>query len=222
MSNSHSNYVRRGVYVTNQQNQDQTLFTGIEQPIIDVVKTDKIYLLLKNGNVAANSGINNVMYVTDKKMAKMVRFGNDIIGLGKKGQLYQAIKSGSNIWTWGHLKNFPCDVVFINSTNNGSHLEVMTASDKSYLYAYSGNWRDGNKTGTRKTNEPRFYGKDINRYLDLNERDNIGKTNDHIKINHCKAAGFYPNNILVSVLQSDSFTHVRVIDNNAYFLFEQN
>ncbi len=221
-SNSHASYVRRGVYVTNQQNQDQTLFTGIEQPIIDVVKTDKIYLLLKNGNIAANSGINNVMYVTDKKMSRMVRFGNDILGLNNKGKIHQAVKSASNTWTWEHLRNFPCDAIFIDSTNNGGHLEVLTASDKSYLYVYSANWKDGNKMATRKTNEPRFYGKDINRYLDLNEQTNVGKTNDHVKIKHCKAAGFYPNDVLVAVLDSDSFTHVRLIDNNAYFLFEQN
>ena len=221
-NSSNSRYTRRGVYVTNQQNNDRTLFTAIEQPIIDVVKTDKIYLLLKNGNVAANAGINNTIYVTDKKMHRMVRFGNEIIGLGKKGSLYQAVKSGSNTWRWEHLKNFPCDVVFINSTNTGSNLEVLTANNKSHLYAYSANWKEGNKTCTRKTCEPRFYGRDINRFLDLNERDNVGKTNDHVKIKHCKGAGFYPNNAIISVLTSDTFTHVRIIDNDAYFLFEQN
>jgi hypothetical protein len=221
-SSSASSYTRRGVYVTDQQNRDRTLFTAIEQPIIDVVKTDKTYLLLKNGNVAANAGINNTIYITDKKMSRMVRFGNEIVGLGKKGSLYQAVKSGSNTWRWEHLKNFPCDVVFINSTNTGTNLEVMTAANKAYLYAFSGNWKEGNKTNTRKTSDPRFYGKDVSRFLDLNERDNIGKTNDGVKIKHCKGAGFYPNNSIIAVLDSDTFTHVRIIDNDAYFLFEQN
>lgn len=222
-SNSHEKYLRRGVYVTNQQNVDQTLFTAIDQPIIDIVKTDKIYLLLANGNIVSNSGINNVIYVTNKKIIRMVRFNNDIVGLDKKGKLYYAVKSGTNIWTWEHLKNFPCDAIFITSTNAPStNLEILTASDKAYLYTYSANWKEGVKTSKRKTCEPRYYGKDLTRYMDVNESTNVGKTNDGQKYRHVRAAGFYNTNVLVTVLTSDTFTHVRIIDNNAYFLFEQN
>lgn len=222
-SSSHDKYLRRGVYVTNQQNQDQTLFTNIDQPIIDIVKTDKIYLLLKDGNIVANSGNNNMVYVTNRKIIRMVRFNNEIVGLDKKGKLYYAVKSGTNVWTWEHLKNFPCDVIFINSTNAPStNLEVLTSQDKAYLYTYSANWKDGNKTSTRKTCEPRYYGKDLTRYMDVNETTDVGKTNDGQKYKHVRAAGFYNTNVLITVLTSDTFTHVRIIDNNAYFLFEQN
>jgi hypothetical protein len=222
-SSSHDKFLRRGVYVTNQQNQDQTLFTAIDQPIIDIVKTDKIYLLLANGNIVANSGINNVIYVTNKKVLRMVRFGNDIVGLDRKGKLYFAVKSGSNIWSWEHLKNFPCDVIFIDSVNTPSNnLEVLTANDKAYLYTYSANWKDGVKTTNRKSSEPRYYGKDLTRYIEVNESTNVGKTNDGQKYKHVRSAGFYNTNVLVTVLTSDTFTHVRIIDNNAYFLFEQN
>jgi len=222
-SGSHDKYLRRGVYVTNQQNVDQTLFTAIDQPIIDIVKTDKIYLLLANGNIAANSGINNVIYVTNKKIFRMVRFNNDIVGLDKKGKLFYAVKSGTNVWTWEHLKNFPRNVIFITSTNAPStNLEVLTADNKAYLYTYSANWKEGVKTSSRKTCEPRYYGKDLTRYMDVNESTNTGKTNDGQKYRHVRAAGFYNTGVLVTVLTSDTFTHVRIIDNNAYFLFSQN
>jgi len=217
-SSSHDKYLRRGVYVTNQQNQDQTLFTNIEQPIIDVVKTDKLYLLLADGNIVANS----VTYITNKKVLRMVRFNNEIIGLDRKGKLHFAVKSGNN-WTWEHMKNFPCDVIFINSTNAPStNLEVLTSHDKAYLYTYSANWKDGKPTSSRKTCEPRYYGKDLTRYMDVNENTDVGKTNDGQKYKHVRAAGFYNTNVLVTVLTSDTFTHVRIIDNNSYFLFEQN
>ena len=215
--------VRRGVYRVTQSGQDQTMFTAIDQPIIDIAKTDKIYLLLKNGNIAANMGINNVIYNTDRKMDRMVRFGNDIVGLDKKGRLYYAVKSANNVWTWVGLKNFPCDVVFINSTNSppSNILEVTTSNGKAYVFTYSSSWKEGNKTSSRKTRDLRFYGKDANVWLDINEDSNIGKTNDGTKVKHIKGGGFFTNNTLISVLTNDCFTHVRVIDNNAYFLFEQ-
>jgi len=215
-------YVRRGVYVTNEQNQDQTLFTQIEQPIMDIVKTDKIYLLLKNGNVAANMGMNTTMYTTNKKMMRMVRFGSDIVGMDKKGKLYYAAKSNGNVWNWNHLTNFPDDVEFIDSTNTGSNLEVLTCRGKAFVYAASANWKEGKYISSRKTRDYRYYGKDLARYIDIDQRTYVGKTNDGQKVKGVKAAGFYPSNVLVPVLEEDSFTHNRVIDSKAYFLFEQN
>ena len=207
--------------MTNEQNQDQTLFTSIEQPIIDIAKTDKIYLLLDNGNIAVNNGMSNTIYYTNKKVERMVRFGNQIIGISKKGKLYYGTKSNANSWNWESLNNYPHDAIFINSTNNGNNLEVLTCRDKAYLYTFSTNWKDGVATSTRKTHDLRFYGKDVNRYIDIDERNNVGKTNDGQKVKHIRAAGFYTNNKLVSVLVEDCFTHVRIIDNKAYFLFEQ-
>ena len=218
---SDDKYVRRGVYVTNEQNQDQTLFTTIEQPIIDIVKTDKIYLLLKNGNIAVNTGINTTMYMTNKKMLNMVRFGNEIVGMDKKGKLYSSSKSNGNVWNWEHLKNFPSDIEFIDSTNTGTNLEVLTSRNKAYVYTYSTTWKDGKYISCRKTDDTRYYGKDLSRYIDIDERTNVGKTNDGQKVKHIKAAGFYPSNVLVPVLVEDSFTHNRIIDSKSYFLFEQ-
>ena len=218
---SHEKYLKRGVYVTNEQNQDQTLFTSIDQAIIDIAKTDKIYLLLDNGNIAVNSGMSNTIYYTNKKVVRMVRFGNQIIGISKKGKLYYGTKSNSNTWNWEKLNNYPHDALFINSTNSGNNLEVLTCNGKAYLYTFSTNWKDGNSTSSRKTHDLRFYGKDISRYIDIDERCNIGKTNDGQKIKGIKAGGFYSTNTLVSVLVEDCFTHLRIIDNKAYFLFEQ-
>jgi len=218
--NSHDRYIKRGVYVTNEQNQDQTLFTGIEEPIIDIVKTDKIYLLLDNGNIAANTGISNTIYMTNKKVDRMVRFGSQIIGI-KKSKLYFGTKSNGNMWNWECLKNYPNDAEFINSTNTGNFLEVLTCRGKAYLYTYSANWKDGKSTSERKSKDLRFYGNDISRYIDIDERNNYGKTNDGKKVKNIKAAGFYNNGTLVPVLIEDSFTHNRIIDNKSYFLFEQ-
>jgi len=215
-------YVRRGVYVTNEQNQDQTLFTQIEQPIIDIVKTDKIYLLLKNGNIAANTGMNTTMYMANKKMLRMVRFGNEIVGMDKKGKLFSASKSNGNIWNWEHLKNYPDDVEFIDSTNTGTNLEVLTCRGKAFVYTYSSTWKEGKYASSRKTHDYRYYGKDLARYIDIDQRKYVGKTNNGQKVKGIKAAGFYSSNTLVPVLEEDSFTHNRIIDSKSYFLFEQN
>ena len=218
---SHDSYIKRGVYVTNEQNRDQTLFTAIEQPIIDVAKTDRIYLLLSNGNIAANSGMSNTIYTTNKKIVRMVRFGTQIIGLDRRGELYSGLKSTLNVWTWEHLRNYPKNVEFITSTNTGNNLEVQTCEGKAYNYTFSPTWQNGMATNVRKSRNLRFYGNDLTRYIDIDERNNKGVTNDGQKIKHVKTAGFYTTGTLIPVLTEDSFTHNRIIDNQSYFLFEQ-
>ena len=165
--------------------------------------------------------MSNTIYITNKKVVRMVKFGNQIIGAGKNGKLYFGTKTNTTSWTWEHLNNYPKDVQFINSTNNGNNLEVLTCRGKAHLYTFSANWKDGNATNCRKTDDLRFYGNDISRYIDIDERNNVGKTNDGQKIKGIRAAGFYNTGTIASVLVDDSFTHVRIIDNKAYFLFEQ-
>jgi hypothetical protein len=213
-------YVKRGVYVTTEQNQDQTLFTGIDQPIIDIAKTDRIYLLLENGDVVMNSGMSNTVMHANKKMLRMVRFGTQIVGVDRKGKLYFGVRNNDG-WTWEHLNNYPCDVTFINSTNTGNNMEVVTSRGKAHLYTFSMNWKDGNPTSVCKRHSLRFYGNDTSRYMDIDERSHKGITNDGVCIKKVKAGGFYNTGTLVPVLLEDSFTHNRVIDNKSYFLFEQ-
>lgn len=223
---SHDSYVRRGVYVTDASNNDRTLFTSIEEPIIDIAKNSNntFLLLLKDGNLVSNSGTNNTMLLTNKKMVRIIRFGTVVIGLDRKGKLYSrdTMNSMTNTWNWEHLKNYPSDVQFIASTNSPyNSLEVLTCQGKALLYTFSTNWKDGNVVNMRKTRNPRYYGSTISRYIDVNETSNIGKTNDGVTVKHIKGAGFYSSGVLVSVLTEDTFTHVRIIDSNAYFLFEQ-
>jgi hypothetical protein len=208
---------------------DETKFTAIEQPIIDIAKPNSNFLLLlANGNMISNSGILNTNITTNRKMVRMVKFGTEIIGLDKKGKLYSQNKSASTntTWVWEHLTNYPRNVVFINSTNSGSNLEVITCEHRAYLYNFSSNWKDGNFVNQRKTKDLRFYGKDTSRYIDINEETNIGFTNDGVKYKHVKGAGFYSTGAnggdIITLLEKDCFTHVRVLsDNRAYFLFEQ-
>jgi hypothetical protein len=225
-SSSHDSYVRRGVYATNASNNDRTLFTSIEEPIIDITKNTNngFLLLLKDGNIVLNSGTSNTMLLTNKKMFRMIRFGTEVIGLDRKGKLYYRDRTNSitNTWNWEHLKNYPSDVQFIASTNTPyTKLEVLTCRGKALLYTFSTNWKNGNVVNTRKTRNPRYYGATVSRYIDINETNNVGKTNDSVIVKHIKGAGFYSSGMLVSVLTEDTFTHVRIIDSNAYFLFEQ-
>ena len=119
--------------------------------------------------------------------------------------------------------------MFINSTNNYQNLEVLTCSNKAYLYTFNTSWKNGAVTSKRHQKNFRYYGQDINRYIDIDESTGKGVTNDGIKYKHMRAAGFY-NSLLgsqtpsqiVQVLDSDSFTHVKVIGNASYFLFSQN
>jgi hypothetical protein len=229
-SKDHS-YVRRGVYVTDASNNDRTLFTSIEEPIIDVAQNgaNGVFLLLQNGNIVSSNstasiGTTGTVLMTNRKVHRMVRFGTEIIGLDHKGNLYYRNTSNTviNAWNWESLRNFPRNVEFIDSTNSPyTNLEVLTCDGKAYLYTFSQNWKDGNATNCRKTRNFRYYGSTVSRFIDIDERKNVGKTNDGATIKHIKAAGFYPSNVLVSVLTEDTFTHVRIINSNAYFLFEQ-
>ena len=209
--------IRKGVYVTNEQNQDQTLYTNIDYSIIDVAKTDKIYLLLENGDVSASSGINNIIYKTNYRMHRMVRFGNEIIGLCSNGKLYVAVKNNKT-WNWEKLSNFPKHVRFMDSTNNGSYLSVQTNTHL-YTYIFNGNWKNATVMAETQTHKLRFYGKDLSRYIDINEDKYIGVCNNSEKYSDIKSAAFYQNNNMTSVLVNDTFSHCRIIDNNAYFLF---
>ena len=172
-SNSKShNYVKRGVYKTNTTNSDSTVFTAIEQPIIDIASyTTKFLLLLENGNLVLNSGITNTFLTTNKKMFRIVRFGSDIVGVDRKGKLYTQNFSNSsgNYWAWEHLSAFPSDAVFINSTNTFTNLEVLTCSEKAFTYVYSTTWKNGTYLNKRKQKDFRYYGKDLTRYIDFDE-----------------------------------------------------
>lgn len=230
---SRCGYLKRGVYSTNQNNNDQTSFTNIEVPIIDIAKpANNFMMLLGDGNMAMSSSTtpssnSNITYMkTNKKMLRMVRFGNELVAIDGKGKLYTQrapaplTNNNHRSWNWEKLCNFPKNAIFINSLNNGTYLEVVTNEGRSYLYQYGANWMSGTYTSKRKTCTLRFYGKDTSRYIDINE-NYVGVTNDGTKYKHIKAAGFYNNNTIVQVLTSDSFTHVRIIDDRAYFLFEQ-
>jgi hypothetical protein len=135
--------------------------------------------------------------------------------------------TGGN-WTWSRLQNFPDRVIFIDTTNDYQNLEVLTDSGKAYLYKYSTDWRNGKCSSTRKQRDYRYYGQSLTRWIDIDQRDNTGKTNTGEHYRGIKAAGFYnpllgssDGGELIQVLTEDSFTHVRVIANNAYFLFQQ-
>ncbi len=157
-------------------------------------------------------------------MQRIVRFGTEIVGLDRKGKLYarNTTNTMTNTWNWEHVRNYPSDVQFIDSTNTPyNNLEVLTCRGKSFLYTFSSNWKNGDPTNVRKTRTPRYYGVNTSRYIDINETTNVGTTNDGTKVKHIKAGGFYNTGTLVSVLTEDTFTHVRIIDSNAYFLFEQ-
>ena len=228
----HKSYLKRGVYVTTATNTDRTLFTGIDKPIIDIVQqgssTANFYLLLSDGTMINAMGIRNTMLSTNKRMFRIVRFGTEVIGLDKKGRLYSrnAASSTDTYWVWERLTAFPKDVIFINSTNNYSHLEVLTSHHKAYLYAFSSTWKDATAMSCTKRKDFRFYGQDLNRWIDINESTNVGKTNDGVKYSHLRAAGFY-NKVgqttgeIVQVLDSDSFSHCKIIGSSSYFLFLQ-
>ena len=225
-------YLKRGVYVTNQQNQDRTLFTGIDKAIIDIVQqgtsTGNFFLLLADGSMVSTIGIANTMISTNKKMIRIVRFGSEVIGLDKNGKLYsKASTSTANYWIWEHLSGFPRNVVFINSTNDFQFLEVLTCENKVFIFKFGADWRNGVATSKSKQKTLRFYGQDLNRFIDIDEDTDVGKTNDGVKYKHVRAAGFYnrPNaqsqGELVQVMTNDSFTHVKIIGSSAYFLFSQ-
>ena len=228
----HKSYLKRGVYVTTATNTDRTLFTGIDKPIIDIVQqgssTTNFYLLLGDGTMINAMGIRNVMLSTNKRMFRIVRFGTEVIGLDKKGRLYSrnAASSTDTYWVWERLTAFPKDAIFINSTNNYSHLEVLTSHHKAYLYAFSSTWKDATVMSCTKRKDFRFYGQDLTRWIDINESTNVGKTNDGVKYSHLRAAGFY-NKVgqttgeIVQVLDSDSFSHCKIIGSSSYFLFLQ-
>lgn len=227
------NYLKKGVYSTNQSNVDKTLFSGVDHAIIDIVQQNgtNFYLLLDNGNIMSAVGITTTSINTNKKMFRMIRFGSEFVGIDKKGKLYtRATTSSNTYWIWEPLSSFPKDAIFINSTNTYQNMEVLTLCGKAYLFTYSASWKNGQATSVRKQKDFRYYGQDLTRYIDIDERTNKGKTNDGTKYRHIKAAGFY-NKLLgqttgggeiVQVLTDDKFTHVRVINNTAYFLFEQN
>lgn len=223
-------YRKHGVYVTNQQNNDRTLFTGIPEAITDIAEqgSGNFYLLLANGNIVNSVGINNVTLTTNKKMFRMVRFGSDYVGVDYHGCLYSRSGMTGGNWTWSRLQNFPDRVIFIDTTNDYQNLEVLTDSGKAYLYKYSTDWRNGKCSSTRKQRDYRYYGQSLTRWIDIDQRDNSGKTNTGERYRGIKAAGFYnpllgssDGGELIQVLTEDSFTHVRVIANNAYFLFQQ-
>ncbi len=236
-SNTHSNshrYLKRGVYVSNQANQDKTLFTGIDQAIIDIAQqgnsTTNFHLLLDNGNMVNVNGITNTMMHTNKKMYRIIRFGTEIVGLDKKGNLYSrnAANSTNSYWAWEHLTNFPRNVMFMNSTNTYQNMEVLTYENKAYNYTATSNWKNGVPTSVRHQKDFRYYGEDPNRYIDINEYKQRGVTNDGMKYTHIRAAAFYNKLLgqqtpsqLVQVMAEDSFSHVRVIGNAAYFLYLQ-
>lgn len=187
-----------------------------------MAKTDRLYLLLADGNVVATTGTSpSMVYMTDKKMVRMVRFGTQIIGVNKDGKLFYAVRSGTNTWTWTPLRSYPKDVSFINSTNTGNNLEVVTCGGKAFLYTYSSDWQNGTPTSVRKTHLHRYYGNDTSVWIDIDPQTDCGKTNTGAKYKHVKAAGFYSTGNIVTVTTRDTFTHVRIIDNNAYFLFSQ-
>ena len=217
-------HIKRGVYVTNQSNSDRTLFASVEHPIIDIAQQNgnNFYLLLNNGNIVSAVGNNTTNLTTNKKMFRMIRFGTDFVGIDHHGKLYSrnASVSTNTYWAWERLHNYP-DAVFINSTNTYQNMEVLTCEGKALVYTYSSNWKNGDVTSKRRQKDSRYYGQDLNRYIDIDERDNFGKTNDGVKYRNIKAAGFYRNGEIVQVLCQDSFTHLRIINNNAYFLFEQ-
>lgn len=217
-------HVKRGVYVTNQSNSDRTLFTSVEKPIIDIAQQNgnNFYLLLSNGNIVSAVGNNTTTLTTNKKMVRMIRFGTDFVGIDYQGRLFSrnASVSTNTYWAWERLHNYP-DAVFINSTNTYQNMEVLTCDGKALIYTYSNNWKNGDVTSKRRQKDSRYYGQDLNRYIDIDERDNFGKTNDGVKYRNIKAAGFYRNGEIVQVLVDDCFTHCKIINNNAYFLFEQ-
>ena len=234
-------HIKRGVYTTTASNQDETKFTNVEQPIIDVAKLGSNFLLLlENGNIISSpvtglgaTNATGTTLTTNRKMHRMVRFGNDIVAVDRKGRMFSQNRAAANTWIWEPLTNFPRDVLFITSTNNGSHLEVIAHcknSTQAFLYRNSANWKNGVFEARRKTKEPRFYGQTINRYIDINEENNHGVTNDGVKYRHIKGAGFYSTGAngvtaspgeIVQLLTTDCFKHVVVIDNRAYFIFEQ-
>lgn len=223
-------YRKHGVYVTNQQNNDRTLFSGIPEAIVDIAQqgTANFYLLLANGDIVSSVGITNTTLHTNKKMFRMVRFGTDYVGIDRRGQVYSRTAVTATSWTWSGLKKFPRDVIFIDSTNDYQHLEVLTNSGKAYVYRFAADWCQGVPIETRRQHDYRYYGQNLTRWIDIDQRNNTGKTNDGVRYRHIKAAGFYSPLLgatnggeIVQVLKDDKFTHVRVIANNAYFLFQQ-
>lgn len=148
----------------------------------------------------------------------IIVFDGYLYGLSKNGVIYGLCNEhfSVNYWIWKKINwCFIKNIYHLSSTLNGSHLLIQT-KNKSYLY-------DRNHQYEKiKTKYKRIYGKDINCYLEIDEKYNqchlyfnnkLDKTMKHIK----NAMLDHQNNIHF-IKENDKYINVKLINYEPYYI----